>query len=228
MLRKLVVGGSALVAAAVVVLTVQVASAHSRPIRFDPPPGTVLNSAPTKIDGWFTADLRRDPAWNYIHVSDTQGNRVDAGEPVLSADRRQMTVSLRPDLPNGRYVVNWRTFDDGDGAIFGDCYTFFVGQQAADAAFTDKARLDGGGTCQRIDVSARNGTPVAAGTPTAAGTPVAGGTTVTAGHDEDDDEMAGASPDSDSDGIPVWGLVAGVVVGVVAGGIGGRFLGSKA
>jgi methionine-rich copper-binding protein CopC len=220
-LLKLLIGGtSAALFALAAILTAQIASAHSRPVRFDPAPGSVLTAAPSKVDGWFTAELRRDPNWNFIRVTDAQGNRVDTGEPVLSSDRRQMSVSLRSGVLEGRYLVTWRSWDDADGAIFGDCYTFFVGQQAADAAVNDKTRLDGGRDCQRIDVSAREGTPVAGGTPQAQATAPAG--------DAHGDEVAAGEPEAEEgDGIPLWGLVLGVVAGAVVGGLGGRFLGSR-
>lgn len=211
--RRLLLFGAVLVAAAFLVLATLQASAHSRPVRFDPAPGAILETAPASVTGWFTAELRRDPNWTFIHVTDAQGNRVDTGDATLSADRLQMRVDLRPGLPPGRYLVTWRTFDDADGTIFGDCYVFFVGREAADAAIAAKARLDGGRDCQRIDVSAREGTPVAGGTPQA---------TAPAGGEHADEAEPDSQPaDGGDEGVPVWGLVAGVVVGLVLGGIGG-------
>jgi methionine-rich copper-binding protein CopC len=203
----------------------ELASAHSRPIRFDPPPGAVLATGPERVTGWFTAELRNDPNWTYIEVTDQNGARVDAGSIMLSTDRRQMSIGLRPGLSEGRYLVSWRGWDDADGAIFGDCYTFFVGQAAADAAVTSKTRLDGGNICQRIDVSARNGTPVAGGTPAA--TVTAAGGSATADHDDvptgDTAATAGQSEDSD-DGVPFWAVIAGIGVGMAVGLVGGRLL----
>jgi methionine-rich copper-binding protein CopC len=202
-------------------LAAQVAFAHSRPIRFDPAPGAVLSQAPASVEGWFTAELRRDPNWTFLHVSDAQGNRVETGETELSADRLHLGVGLQSGLGPGRYIVTWRGFDDGDGAILGDCYTFFVGQQAADEAIASKARLDGGRDCQRIDVDATNGTPVAGGTPPATGEHGDGhGSEVT-------DPETGRDTEDDDGGVPVWALVLGVVAGVVVGGVGGRFIGGR-
>ncbi len=207
----------ALTAIATLLISTQVVFAHSRPVRLDPPPGAILTSAPAQVTGWFTGALRRDPNWNFIQVTDAQGNRVDSGDVVLSSDRKQMSVALRPGLAEGRYVVTWRTFDDADNAIFGDCYAFFVGQAAADAAIAGNQRLDGGGsTCQRIDTSAANGTPVPGQTPTAGHeAPPSGGGSET--HSEEDGGGGG--------GVPVWVLVLGVVGGVAIGGIGGKALG---
>jgi methionine-rich copper-binding protein CopC len=204
-------------AAGLLVFTSGSVFAHSRPVRLDPAPGTVLQSGPAQVQGWFTAAIRRDPNWSFIHVTDAQGNRVDTGDATLSTDRLQMSVALKSGLSPGRYLVNWRTFDDGDGAIFGDCYAFFIGQAAADASVTAKTRLDGGSACQRIDVSAREGTPVPGQTPAAAATSAAA---------EDGGHEEGATSTDDGGGdIPVWGLVVGIAGGLVVGLVGGRVVG---
>ena len=197
------------------------ASAHSRPVFLSPGPGAVLTTAPSTVEAWFTAELRRDPNWTFLHVSDAQGTRVDTGETALSADRLKLTATLRPGLPEGAYTVTWRSWDDVDNAIFGDCYTFFVGQAAADAAIAAKTRLDGGRTCQRIDVSADGGTPVAGGTPQA--------TAESGGHGGGEPENDGADSTSDDDdgGVPGWALVLGVIGGAVVGGAGVRLVGKR-
>src|SRR6185436_17772440 len=133
--------------------------AHSRPLRFEPAPGAVLQAAPASVTGYFSSDIRRDPNWSFIEVTDAQGQRVDTGETQLSSNRLQMTAMLKPAVGPGTYMVSWRTWDDGDAEIFGDCYVFFVGQAAADAAVASKTRLDGGSKCPRIEVAAKNGTP---------------------------------------------------------------------
>jgi methionine-rich copper-binding protein CopC len=213
LIRKLILCALPLLVAAALV---QVAYAHSRPIRFDPPPGVVLSAAPAQVTGWFTQPLRRDPNWSFIRVQDALGTVVSSGEPILSADRKQMTTNLNSNLPAGRYLVTWRTWDDNDGRIFGDCYSFFIGQAAADAAIAANTRLDGGGTCQRIDVSGTEGTPVAGGTPQVTATP----------EDQESDEGVASSENTadESSGVPAWTLVVGVVGGLAVGGVGGRLL----
>ena len=191
----------------------QTVFAHSRPLRLEPPPGAILETPPTEVTGWFTAALRRDPNWNFFRVTDEQGNRVDAGEPILSSDRKQMTVDLQPNLPDGRYLVTWRTWDDEDGRIFGDCFTFFVGQEAADAAITEGYRLDGGGDCERIDFQAAQGTPApeVALTPQAEGPPVL--PTGSTG------QLTG-SEGSDDDGVAPWLLFVSGGIGIALGVVG--------
>jgi methionine-rich copper-binding protein CopC len=201
--------GLVLVAAGVLSLAAdsRLAAAHSRPIRFDPAPGNVLSAAPSQVTGWFTAALRNDPNWSFLRVTDAQGNRVDTGSITLSSDRRTMSIQLRPGLGEGRYLVTWRGYDDDDGAIFGDCYTFFVGQAAADAAVADKSRLDGGSGCERAEIEARAGTP----TP---GTSLVPST----------EHTEGESGDDEGNDVPLWSLIAGIGVGAALGMVAGRFL----
>jgi methionine-rich copper-binding protein CopC len=140
-------GAAAVLTVAAIVVTAGVVLAHSRPVRFDPPPGVVLTAAPQRVQGWFTAEIRREPGSSFIRVTDAQGGRVDSGEVDLSADRRQMSVGLRSGLGPGRYLVHWSTLDDGDGEVFAGCYVFFVGQEAADMAAAERMPLDGGDHC---------------------------------------------------------------------------------
>lgn len=223
MLRNLRLCAAVTALALVAALTAPSAFAHSRPVRFDPAPGAVLTAAPDKVTGWFTADIRRDPNWSFLHVTDAQGNRVDAGEATLTSDRLQMSVNLKPRLAAGRYLVSWRTWDDADGAIFGDCYAFFVGQAAADAAASAKTRLDGGRDCQRIDVSARDGTPTAGGTPQATSAAAA------TGDDENvDDEPGAVAAEGGGNKLDWWLVVPGIVGGLAVGLVGARMISGKA
>jgi copper transport protein len=194
-----------------IALSTQLASAHSRPIRFDPAPGAVLSAPPGQINGWFTSDIRRDPNWSFLRVTGPDGQRVDSGETALTSDRRQMSATLRAGLGPGRYIVTWRTWDDADGEIFGDCHTFFVGQAAADAAVSENLRLDGGSACERIEVGTQRGTPVPGQTPS----PEA-----EEGHEE-------GTEDGSDDGLPAWSLVLGVAGGLAVGLVGGRLIGAR-
>jgi methionine-rich copper-binding protein CopC len=196
------------------------ADAHDRPVLFDPAPAAVLDTAPTEITGWFAGPLRADPNWNYLQVFDANGNRVDTGDLTFSDDRRQMTVGLQANLSPGGYMVTWRSWDDEDGFILGDCYRFYVGQAAADAAIADGTRLFGGKDCQSIEVSAKQGTPTPEQlTPTPAPDPDAPVGSTGAN---------GSSDDGDSGGVPVWGLALGVIGGLVVGGVGMKLAGPRA
>ena len=220
---KLIALFGAVAAIFTALVATQIASAHSRPLRFDPSPGQVLQAAPAQVQGWFGSEIRRDPNWSFIHVTDSQGNRVDTGDTALSSDRLQQTATLKSGLAPGMYTVTWRTFDDGDQEIFGDCYVFFVGQSAADAAVANKTRLDAGSKCDRIEISAKNGTP----TPQQ----VAAAATASVMQSADEDSAKSESSSSDSGGSStgklVLGLVIGAVAGIAIGGIGMKLIGSK-
>jgi methionine-rich copper-binding protein CopC len=216
----LLAGGVAVVAA---IVTATVALAHSRPVRFDPAPGSVLTEAPTQVKGWFTNDIRRDPNWSFIRVTDANGNVVSMGEPILSDDRRQMTVALQAGMGPGIYSVTWRTWDDLDGAIFGQCYNFFVGQAAADAAYTNKTRIDVGGKCDSIDVEAENGTPVPGVTPTEAPAETAEASATTPAI-VTPTPVTEEPASGDNGGVSAWVLIVGIAGGLGVGVVGGRFL----
>ena len=205
----------AAMAVAILLLAAQAALAHSRPIRFDPAPGAVLNAAPAQVSGWFTSDLRRDPNWTFLRVTGPDGQRVDAGETQLSADRRQMSAGLPQNLPPGRYIVTWRAWDDADGHVLGDCFTFFVGQQAADQALTDRIGIDGGPQCERADIEAARATP-------APGTPL-----VETEHGGAGDPAASPG-DGDGGGVPAWLLILSVTGGLAVGLVAGRLIGGRA
>lgn len=128
------------------VVGVQAVAAHSRPIRFTPAPGAVLETAPTSIQSWFTSDIRNVDD-SFIRVFDSANKRVDTGSIRLTTDRRQMSINLQSDLPGGSYLVYWSTFDDADDEVFAGCYIFFVGQAAANAAAAAGNPMDGGERC---------------------------------------------------------------------------------
>jgi methionine-rich copper-binding protein CopC len=136
-------------AALVALASVTIVQAHSRPVRFDPAPGEVLSSAPARVTGWFTSDLRRADE-SFIKVLNADGEEVQTGDVEISSDRRQMSSALPSDVEDGRYLVFWSTFDDADGEVFQGCYAFFVGQDAADAAIEDGQALDGGADCPAV------------------------------------------------------------------------------
>jgi methionine-rich copper-binding protein CopC len=123
-----------------------IAEAHSRPVRFDPAPGAVVDATPSEVTGWFTSDIRRAEE-SFIQVLDADGTNVATGETRLSDDRREMSTAVQAGLANGRYVVYWSTFDDADGEVFSGCYAFFVGQAAADEAVANGEALDAAADC---------------------------------------------------------------------------------
>ena len=136
------------------------AQGHASPERFDPGPGQVLDAAPARVDGWFTQDIRRQEDESFLRVyrleaDGSLGPRVDTDATIIDDDdRRHMSVDLTPDTGPGEYAVAWQTLSDEDDEHDGDCYRFFIGQEAADAAHDARSRIDLAGTCPTAAVSA--------------------------------------------------------------------------
>ncbi|HLH23336.1 MAG TPA: copper resistance protein CopC [Chloroflexota bacterium] len=94
------------------------ASAHARYDHSDPAGDSVVPTAPTQVQAWFTEGVRSQGS--SLQVTDAAGNRVDNNDGQVDLndpDRKRMFVSLPP-LPDGVYTVNWVTVsaDDGDQA----------------------------------------------------------------------------------------------------------------
>ena len=133
---------------------------HAAPERFDPSPGQVLDAAPSRVDGWFVQDIRRQENQSFLHVYRVQadgslGDRVDAGSTTIDdADRRHMYVGVKPSVGPGEFAVAWQTLSDEDQEADGGCHRFFVGQEAAAAAHRAKSRIDVAANCPTAAVAA--------------------------------------------------------------------------
>ena len=94
------------------------ASAHARFDHSDPASESVVPTAPTQLQAWFTEGVRNQGST--LQVMDAGGNRVDNNDGQVDLndpDRKRMWVTL-PALPDGVYTVRWVTVsaDDGDEA----------------------------------------------------------------------------------------------------------------
>ena len=147
-------------AALLALATVATAGGHASPERFNPGPGAVLDAAPARVDGWFTQDIRRQEDESFLRVYRVEadgalGQRVDTDTTIIDDDdRRHMFVELTPNTGPGEYAVAWQTLSDEDDEHDGNCYRFFVGQEAADAAHEARSRIDVAGACPTATVSA--------------------------------------------------------------------------
>src|SRR5260221_14746376 len=79
------------------------ASAHALLDHAEPRVGNTVATAPREVTLWFTQKL--EPAFSSITVTNSAGQRVDAGKTRVSGN--QMSVSLRSGGA-GTYRVNWR------------------------------------------------------------------------------------------------------------------------
>jgi methionine-rich copper-binding protein CopC len=149
-----------LAAGVLALLAITAALGHASPERFDPAPGQVLTNAPSRVDGWFTQDIRRQEEQSRLRVYRVEADgslsqQVDTGATVIDdSDRRHMYVDLAPDLGAGEYAVAWQTLSDEDDEPDGNCYRFFVGLEAAAAAHDARSRIDVAGDCPTSAVAA--------------------------------------------------------------------------
>jgi methionine-rich copper-binding protein CopC len=98
------------------------ASAHALLDHAEPRVGNTVATAPREVTLWFTQKL--EPAFSSITVTNSAGQRVDAGKTRVSGN--QMSVSLRSGSA-GTYRVNWRVLSVDTHRTDGS-FTFRVGQ----------------------------------------------------------------------------------------------------
>ena len=98
------------------------ASAHAFLDHAEPRVGNTVATAPREVTLWFTQKL--EPAFSSITVTNSAGQRVDAGKTRVSGN--QMSVSLRSGGA-GTYRVNWRVLSVDTHRTDGS-FTFRVGQ----------------------------------------------------------------------------------------------------
>jgi copper resistance protein C len=98
------------------------ASAHALLDHAEPRVGNTVATAPREVTLWFKQKL--EPAFSSITVTNSAGQRVDAGKTRVSGN--QMSVSLRSGGA-GTYRVNWRVLSVDTHRTDGS-FTFRVGQ----------------------------------------------------------------------------------------------------
>jgi len=103
---------------------------HSVPDKYSLAPDSLLQSPdafPENITILFSE--RPDPKVSYIHVTDSEGNRIDYGDFKITGEKeRQATVFLnRSKVNDGVYSVSWLTLSKDDGHISKGTYVVGVG-----------------------------------------------------------------------------------------------------
>jgi copper resistance protein C len=99
------------------------AGAHAFPERSEPRVGSLVRTAPARVQIWFDGDL--EPAFSRLTVTDARGGQVDRGDSQVDPqNRRVLRVSLSP-IPPGTYKVAWGVLAV-DGHRTEGNYTFTV------------------------------------------------------------------------------------------------------
>lgn len=178
-----------------------------------PSRGEQLTAAPTSVEIVFTQELQKLAGSYSITVNQDRGPEVTSGPAVINdSDRFRMSVELLPNLPDGRYVVNWTNLSDGDGDRNRGAFSFYVNHVPTEVDLANDAALEAIGPDEATPAatptsSAGEETVVLTATPEPVLSPTAISTPE--GGEQDDG--------SDSNGllIAVVGVVA--VVGVLGG-----------
>ncbi|MEA2524222.1 MAG: copper resistance protein [Thermomicrobiales bacterium] len=103
------------------------ALAHAEPERTNPPINGRVATAPAKLEVWFSEEV--DPSDVLLTVRTADGSIVDQGDTAVDLfdpERRHVTVSLKPGLAPGNYVVQWHTLSALDGDTADGFFSFFV------------------------------------------------------------------------------------------------------
>ncbi|MDE3193753.1 MAG: copper resistance protein CopC/CopD [Chloroflexota bacterium] len=88
-----------------------------------------------------------DPKLSQVTVIDSSGSRVDAGSTaVVPGHPLELTLPLRPRLPNGVYTVRWRTVSTVDGHLAAGSFAFGVGVAVSSPAGASSATTSAGPT----------------------------------------------------------------------------------
>jgi len=98
------------------------ANAHAFLDHADPRVGSAVAVAPRQLTLWFTQKL--EPAFSKVTVTDSSGQRVDAGKANISGT--VMQIPLRG-LKAGTYRVSWHALSVDTHTTEGS-FTFRVGQ----------------------------------------------------------------------------------------------------
>jgi copper transport protein len=121
---RTVLTGFAAVAALILALPAA-ASAHAYLIKTTPAASGVLNSPPRTVQ--LTYDEAVEPRFAIISVTDANGKQQTTGPVARSpANPDTLVVPLRPNLPQGWYLVYWRAISI-DGHPVQGAFTYAVG-----------------------------------------------------------------------------------------------------
>ena len=121
-LRALVLAGAAAACALVVPAA---ASAHAYLVKTVPAQSAILNGPPRSVQ--LTYDEAVEPRFATISVTDARGRELTTAPVGRSpADPDTLVVPLKPQLPQGWYLVYWRAISV-DGHPVQGAYTFAIG-----------------------------------------------------------------------------------------------------
>ena len=117
------------------------AAAHASVLTESPGDGQSVATSPATVSATFSEPVSADLGG--MSVRDRTGARVDDGRSQVAGTR--VSVSLRPDLPEGTYVVTYRVLS-ADGHPVSGSWLFAVGATPIDRDLASQADTAGDGT----------------------------------------------------------------------------------
>jgi methionine-rich copper-binding protein CopC len=171
----------------------------------------VVATAPAQVDVYYAQEMARLSGQYHLRVFDEQNTQVSVGDGAIDDfNRKHMSTTLPPDLPAGRYIVDWANVSDEDGDADSGKFCFYIVNQPTAEQQAECALLAEEGPTPTAGAV----TPTqAAGAPTATTAP--GEPTATPAEAADTDDGG------TNTGLIIVGIVAGaaivlLVVGAVA------------
>ncbi len=118
-------GAAALTVAFVALAAPASAFAHAALLRTSPSASVTLNKPPSELRMTFSEAV--EPKFATVSVTDAQANQETDGRPQRSeTDPNTLVTELKPNLPQGWYLVYWRVIS-ADGHPVKGAFTFAVG-----------------------------------------------------------------------------------------------------
>ena len=108
-------------------LTTQQAAAHASLIRSDPAHNSILDSAPTTLNLWFSENI--SAAFSGVQLLKSDGQAANLEITIDSNDYTHMIVGL-PELNDGVYSFRWSAHSEADGHLTQGLIVLGVGQGA--------------------------------------------------------------------------------------------------
>jgi methionine-rich copper-binding protein CopC len=168
------IGVVAVLALALSLGLLTVASAHAKLVSSDPAAGAKLTAAPAKVTLVFSEEISDKADESNVTVTDEQGNEVGKGGLDNSdLDHKTQSATLKAGLGDGVYTVKWNALTPDDNGHSEGSFTFGVNKdpgaqptaapeptEAEEATATPAAA---GGAAQPTATPAAKPTPKAAG-----------------------------------------------------------------
>ena len=162
-------------------LFTETAHAHSAYVHSNPGADAVIATSPAKVEIWFSQELFRRKGENVIHVSGPDGLEISSGKTTIDDDdRTHIWVELNPNLPAGKYLVEWKNISVEDGHSTEGSFNFSIDSQAA-VTSTPMGESNALPTLTNTPLPASTPQPVPTEAPASTNNPCAGGLAPVAG-----------------------------------------------